>query len=125
MKQEVTSTAAQPLWQSAYVRRLSESDRLQVLEHLLALPQRERNVRFGLDADDDWIRAWVTCLDFVREAVIGVALHQVLIGLAHVDAAGNAGVSVLAPWRGRGIAHALLTAAWIAVRNRQVSVSIQ
>lgn len=119
------TTRLPQLWQSAYVRRLGEADRAQVLEHLLALPARERKVRFGLEAGDEWVRAWVDCLDFEREAVIGVGLHQVLIGLAHVDAAGNAGVSVLAPWRGKGIAHALLTAAWAMVWNRGVSASIQ
>ena len=98
--------------------RLRGDARLRVLAHLLGLNPAERVSRFNAPQSDTSIRAYVARVDFARDLVlaIGPAEHPPL-ALAHLGIAGNSGelgFSVLAPWRGAGLATRLFEAvvAW-------------
>lgn len=103
---------------------LGNEARTQILEHLLRLSQDDRRLRFGVPLADDSIAAYVTRLDFARDAVFGVRDDGgTLSGLAHVariDDAVELGLSVDAAYRGRGIAKALFRRAKLHARNRGV-----
>lgn len=103
------------------VRELSALDRGALEPHFLALDTEDRRLRFGAPLNDHTVRAYVTRIDFERDAVFGVhddALH--LIGAAHLarsDGHAELGVSVLRGHRDRGIGAALLERAHLRARN--------
>ena len=104
-----------------HVRALSSLDLPSLETHFIALGAEDRRLRFGVPLNDGAVRAYVTRIDFERDAVFGVYhddLH--LIGAAHVartDRHAELGVSVLADHRGRGIGGALLARAHLRARN--------
>ena len=104
-----------------HIRELSSLDRSALEAHFLALEAEDRRLRFGAPLKDDAVRAYVTRIDFERDAAFGVhddALH--LIGAAHVARSNQhaeLGVSVLPAYRGRGIGGALLARAHMRARN--------
>jgi GNAT superfamily N-acetyltransferase len=104
-----------------FVRELTRLD-LQALErHFLALGSDDRRLRFGIVLSDTAVRAYVTRMDFERDAAFAVLDDELdLLGAAHLAREkGHAelGVSVLPGHRGRGIGGALLARAHTHARN--------
>jgi ribosomal protein S18 acetylase RimI-like enzyme len=115
---------AQRLLQWAPVRTLGERHRERVAEHLLALNEADRMLRFGHLASDERIHHYAEQLDFERDEVLGVFNRRLkLVAMAHL-AFGPArdtaefGVSVNARVRGRGLGAQLFEHAVTHARNR-------
>jgi ribosomal protein S18 acetylase RimI-like enzyme len=112
--------------QWAPVRTLGERHRQRVGEHLLALDDADRQLRFGHLASDERIASYVAQLDFDRDELFGVFDRQLaLVALAHLafDAAratSEFGVSVSPRVRGRGLGSQLFEHAVTHARNRGV-----
>lgn len=93
------------------VRRLGAGHRGRVAQHLMALDEDDRYLRFGYHASDDQIRDYADKLDFKHDAVFGIYSPRLVLEavthLAHsvdasLDACAEFGVSVLPSARGRG-----------------------
>jgi RimJ/RimL family protein N-acetyltransferase len=97
------------------VQRLGAHDRGLMLEHLLALDDGDRSLRFGVATDAEAIARYVDAIDFDRGTVLGArAPDGALAGLAHValgDSMADLGLSVVPEHRERGVASALAAAA--------------
>lgn len=110
------------------IRSLAPRHRERIAEHLLALPERDRYLRFGYAAGDVQIQRYVDGLDFDRDEVFGVFNRRlVLIALAHLaypraggsgPQAAEFGGSVAAGARGRGYGARLFEHAMLHARNR-------
>ena len=110
------------------IRSLSPRHRGRILSHLLALPERDRYLRFGYAASDAQIARYVNGLNFERDEVYGVFnRHLQLIALAHLaypepgdpgPQAVEFGGSVAAHLRGRGYGARLFEHAMLHARNR-------
>ena len=104
------------------IRRLNEAARATLMTHFLALPVRDRCLRFGTALAPQVIAAYVEGIDFTRDAVFG--LHDdrlMLVGLAHLacqDDLAEVGLSVLPAHRGRGVGSALFRRAVAHARFR-------
>ena len=113
-------------WRWLPVRTLGVHHRGRVLDHLLALGQQDRHLRFGHVASDEQIGRYVEQLDFGRDEVFGVFDDQLaLVAMAHLalDSDGDGslaefGVSVHPHLRGRGIGGRLFHHAVTHARNR-------
>ena len=123
---------------SVRVKALSERDRRRMLMHFLALPERDRLLRFGMLMSDEMITRYVQRLDFTRDKIFGVLDDQFqLVGVGHLAfAARDArpalfgatqkarlaefGVSVSASARGRGVGSRLFGRAAIHCRNADI-----
>ena len=109
------------------VRTLSDHHRGRILEHLLALDEADRQLRFGHTAHDEQIRHYVAHMNLERDEVLGVFDDRLkLVAMAHLafDAESEVaefGVSVLAHVRGRGIGARLFQHAVTHARNRGAS----
>ena len=105
----------------AAVQRLNESVRATLAAHFLALPMKDRYLRFGRVAPG-LIAAYVDGIDFDRDAVFGVHDDRlVLVGAVHVafeDDLAEVGLSVLPAYRCRGVGGALFKRAVAHARNR-------
>lgn len=120
--------APQPPW--VPIRSLAPKHRHRILAHLLALPERDRYLRFGYPATDGQITRYVDSLNFERDEVFGVYnRHIQLIAMAHLAFATEGGVgapgaefggSVLPHARGRGYGARLFEHAMLHARNRHV-----
>lgn len=103
------------------VRELTELDRAAFGEHLLALAQHDRRLRFGTPMADVAIRRYAEGVDLERDAVFGIFNDELeLLGAVHLARArGHAelGVSVLPEHRNRGLGGALLSRAVLRARN--------
>ena len=93
------------------IRALGAQHRERVANHLLALTERDRYLRFGYSASDEQVRRYAELLDFERDEVFGIFNRRLqLIAMAHVayaqsedtQSCAEFGVSVLASARGRG-----------------------
>ncbi len=106
------------------VQRLNESIRATLVTHFLALPMKDRSLRFGAALAPGIIAAYVDGIDFDRDAVFGVHDDRLaLVGVAHVaieDGLAELGLSVLPAHRGRGIGGALFKRTVAHARNRYV-----
>lgn len=112
------------------VRSLAARHRSRILAHLLALPERDRYLRFGYIASDAQIGHYVDLLDFERDEVFGVFNRRLaLVAIAHLaylgpvdgePSAAEFGVSVSERVRGRGIGARLFDHAVLHARNRHV-----
>ena len=106
------------------VQRLNEDLRAALVAHFLALPIRDRSLRFLATLAPELIKAYVDRIDFDHDAVFGVHDHRlVLVGVAHlavVDDHAELGLSVLPAHRDRGVASALIERAVAHARNRRV-----
>jgi GNAT superfamily N-acetyltransferase len=106
------------------VQRLDAGMRPAVLAHFLALPTRDRSLRFGAAVAPELVAAYVDRIDFGRDAVLGVRDDQrTLVGVAHVaveNSLAEVGLSVLPASRGRGIGAALFERAIDFARNRSI-----
>jgi GNAT superfamily N-acetyltransferase len=107
---------------TAAVQRLNEGVRATLVEHFLALPMKNRCLRFATSLAPRVIATYVDGIDFGRDAVFGVHDdHSALVGVAHVafeDDLAELGLSVLPAHRGRGVGGALFNRAVAHVRDR-------
>lgn len=108
------------------VQRLGEREgaRAALVAHFLALPARDRNLRFGVSLAPTVIASYADRIDFLRDAVFGVHDDwRVLIGVAHMAIEGDRaelGLSVLPAHRGRGVGSALFRFAVAHARDHRV-----
>ncbi|MEN9905759.1 MAG: hypothetical protein RLZZ555_2324 [Pseudomonadota bacterium] len=119
-----------PASSRALIRRL-DADHLALIEqHLLALPERDRYLRFGYPAQDEHVRRYIDKLDFARDELFGIfdsELQLVAVAhLAYVDAPGREhlaefGVSVGTGLRGLGYGQQLFERCVVHARNHGVS----
>jgi RimJ/RimL family protein N-acetyltransferase len=124
---------AAPTW--VPIRPLAERHRDRILGHLLALPARDRYLRFGFAASDAQITQYVERLNFERDEVLGIFNRRLrLLAMAHLaylapepdqaEARAEFGVSVAANARGRGYGSRLFDLAVLHARNRGVRVLV-
>jgi GNAT superfamily N-acetyltransferase len=106
------------------VQRLNEGVRAALVAHFLALPMKNRCLRFATSLAPRVIAAYVNGINFGRDAVFGVHDDQsALVGVAHVafeDDLAELGLSVLPAHRARGVGGALLNRAVAHVRDRRI-----
>ena len=104
------------------IQRLNEGIRATLVAHFLALPMKDRRLRFGTALAPAVIAAYVDGIDFIRGAVFGVHDDRLaLVGVAHVaieDDLAELALSVLPMHRGRGVGGALFKRAMVHARNR-------
>lgn len=108
------------------IRSLAMRHRPRILAHLLALPDRDRYLRFGYAASDAQVSHYVDSIDFDRDEVFGIFNRRLeLIAIAHLAGLpgrteAEFGVSVLPTARGRGYGKRLFDHAVLHARNRGV-----
>ena len=106
------------------IQRLNDGVRAILTAHFLALPVKDRCLRFGTPLAPGVIAAYVDHIDFGRDAVFGVHDDQrALVGVAHVafeDNLAEVGLSVLPMHRRRGLGGALFERAMAHARSRRV-----
>jgi RimJ/RimL family protein N-acetyltransferase len=115
------------------IRSLAPRHRARILDHLLALPEQDRYLRFGHAASDQQIAHYVDLLDFERDEVFGIFNRRLeIVAMAHLaylgpegqSRAAEFGVSVSARQRGRGLGGRLFDRAVLHARNRQIDTLI-
>jgi GNAT superfamily N-acetyltransferase len=93
------------------VRSVGEDERAALVVHFLALPMRDRCLRFGMSLAPTVIAAYVDRIDFTRDAVFGVCDDRyALVGAAHLaleNGVAELALSVLPEYRARGMGSAL------------------
>ena len=108
------------------IRAIGARYREQIAQHLLALSERDRYLRFGYAASDEQIRRYADGLNFERDRLFGIFNRKLeLIAVAHLayptdmSQAGFAefGVSVAGHTRGRGYGTRLFERAAIHAVN--------
>ena len=113
------------------IRALGAQHRERVANHLLALTERDRYLRFGYSASDEQVRRYAELLDFERDEVFGIFNRRLqLIAMAHVayaqsedtQSCAEFGVSVLHHARGRGFGARLFDRAIVNARNDGVNM---
>ena len=113
------------------IRSLAPRHRERIAEHLLALAEHDRYLRFGYLASDDQIMKYVQQIDFDRDEVLGIFNRRLrLLAMAHLAyqpgdrrlaaSCAEFGVSVAALARGRGYGKRLFDLAALHARNRGV-----
>jgi GNAT superfamily N-acetyltransferase len=102
-------------------KELSRLQRGALLEHFISLDAEDRRLRFGVALSDHGINDYVEGIDFDRDAAFGVFDdHMRLAGVGHLARAhefAELGVSVLPPYRGKGMGGALLARSHTHARN--------
>ena len=130
--------AGQRLWRWVPISPLDEDHRPLIEQHLLALSERDRYLRFGYPATDERIRQHVRALDFEqihryvdglnfdRDDIFGIFNRRLeLVATAHLAYADDQrsmaefAVSVLPGTRGRGYGRRLFDHAVRHCRNRR------
>ena len=106
------------------IQRLNEAARDSLTAHFLALPLKDRGLRFGTALAPTAIAAYVDRIDFRHDTVFGVRdERRELVGAAHVAFDGDfaeVGLSVLPAHRCRGLGGALFQRAVAHARNRRI-----
>lgn len=112
------------------VRKLSARHRQRIVDHLTALDERDRYLRFGFVASDEQVRQYAERINFERDEAFGVFDRRLSIAaMAHlafldpVDGqplSAEFGVSVSERLRGKGIGTRLFEHAMVHARNRGV-----
>jgi GNAT superfamily N-acetyltransferase len=109
----------------AAVLHLDAGVRATLAEHFLALPMRDRTLRFGGGVAPEFIARYVDAIDFDDDAVFGIHDDRsALVGVAHVAFDGGraeVALSVLPAHRRRGFGGALFARAAAHARSRSVS----
>lgn len=113
------------------IRSIGPGERERILQHLLALAEHDRYLRFGYSASDEQIGRYVDGLDFERDEIFGIHNRRLdLIAMAHLAFApagdwhdcAEFGVSVSSHARGRGYGRRLFERAVMAARNEGVGM---
>nr|WP_315431633.1 GNAT family N-acetyltransferase [uncultured Albidiferax sp.] len=113
------------------IRSLGEGHRERIANHLLALDERDRYLRFGYNAADRHIRDYVDGLNFERDDIFGIYNRKLeLIAMAHLAYSVNPqfkscaefGVSVRPQARGRGYGGRLFERAVMHASNEGVDL---
>lgn len=113
------------------IRTLSVSHAHQITQHLLALSNADRYLRFGYSASDEMIQRYVAGLNFDRDEIFGIYNRRLeLIAMAHLafsvetdfSSCAEFGVSVLAHARGKGYGGSLFDRAVMHARNEGVEM---
>ncbi len=124
------SETERPAASRALIRTLDADHVALIEQHLLALPERDRYLRFGYPAQDEHIQRYVAQLDFARDELFGIfdaELELVAVAhLAYLDLPGREhlaefGVSVGPDLRGRGHGQQLFERCIVHARNHGVS----
>src|SRR5215470_6413194 len=106
------------------IQRLNENVRPALVAHFLALPMKDRYLRFGTSLAPGAITAYVDRIDFERDAVFGVRDDRLaLVGAAHLSLEADlaeVGLSVLPMHRRRGVGGALFSRAMAHARLRRM-----
>ncbi len=104
------------------VRPVGEDERAALVVHFLALPMRDRCLRFGMSLAPTVIAAYVDRIDFTRDAVFGVCDDRyALVGAAHLalqNGVAELALSVLPEYRARGMGSALFERSVAQARGR-------
>jgi hypothetical protein len=67
------------------IRSLGVGHRERIANHLLALDEHDRYLRFGYAANDEQIRRYADSLDFERDEIFGIYNRRLeLIAMAHL-----------------------------------------
>ncbi len=67
------------------IRSLTSRHRPRVEQHLLALGERDRYLRFGYPATDEQISRYVNGLDFAQDEMLGIFNRRLqLVAMAHL-----------------------------------------
>ena len=128
---EDTLATAKPAPAVVPIRLLSARHRERITQHLLALNEHDRYLRFGYTASEEQIRRYTDGLDFARDEIYGIYNRKLeLIAMAHLALASEPdcsncaefGVSVLAPARGKGYGAHLFERAIMHSRNKGVDM---
>lgn len=113
------------------IRSLTPRHRRRIAEHIIALPEHDRYLRFGYSANEDQINRYVDGLDFKRDEIYGIFDRRLrLIAMAHLAILSDPknpncaefGVSVSADARGKGLGTALLERAILHARSSQINM---
>ena len=109
---------------AATIQRLDEGKRAALVAHFLALPMKDRHLRFGTPFGTTAIASYVDRINFAHDAVFGVHDDRLaLVGAAHVafvDDLAEIALSVLPAHRRRGVGSALFRRALAHARGRSV-----
>jgi GNAT superfamily N-acetyltransferase len=104
------------------VERLSDDTRASLVAHFLALPLKDRSLRFGMTLAPTLIAAYVDGIDFERDLVFGVRDDRFApVGVGHMAIEGDLAelaLSVLPANRRRGIGSELFRRAVSEARAR-------
>ena len=126
--QTADDSVHKPLWMVP-IRSIGPGERVRITQHLLALPEHDRYLRFGYAANDEQITRYVDTLKFERDEIFGIYNRKLtLIAMAHLAFSAEAasrdcaefGVSVLPTVRGRGYGSRLFERAVMHARNEGV-----
>ena len=113
------------------MRSLSDNHRERITQHLLALNDEDRYLRFGYMANEEQIRKYTHSLDFSRDEIYGIYNRRLeLIAMAHLALSSDEkctncaefGVSVLKHARGKGYGARLFDRAMMHARNEGVDM---
>ena len=113
------------------IRSLTSRHRRRIAEHIIALPEHDRYLRFGYSATDEQVNKYVDGLDFKRDEIYGIFDRRLqLIAMAHLAILSDPknpncaefGVSVSADARGKGLGTALLERAILHSRSEQINM---
>jgi len=113
------------------VRSLASRHRERIRDHLTALAEHDRYLRFGYAASDGQIAQYVDRIDFDRDEVFGVFNRRLeLVAMAHLaylsetegapSTSAEFGVSVSQHLRGKGIGARLFDHAMLHARNHGI-----
>jgi RimJ/RimL family protein N-acetyltransferase len=110
------------------IRRLRAGHRERIGQHLMALDERDRYLRFGHPITDEQIARYVESLDFARDDLFGIFNRRLrLIAVSHLarlpeverrPSIAELGVSVLPEYRGRRFGGRLFDRAVLHARNQ-------
>lgn len=113
------------------IRALTSRHRRRIAEHISALPEHDRYLRFGYMATDEQIHKYVDGLNFKRDEIYGIFNRRLqLIAMAHLALASDPknpncaefGVSVSADARGKGLGTALFERAILHARAENIDM---
>src|SRR3954470_11305162 len=77
-----------PTW--VPIRSLAPRHRPRIVAHLLALPERDRYLRFGYAASDAQVTRYVEQIDFDRDEVLGIFNRRLrLLAMTHLAFLGD------------------------------------
>lgn len=113
------------------IRSLTSRHRRRIAQHIIALPEQDRYLRFGYVASDEQVRKYVDGLDFKRDEIYGIFNRRLeLIAMAHLAISSDPkahncaefGVSVSADARGKRLGTRLFERAILHARSENIDM---